>query len=214
MIPLPRVRVVVAGFGPFPGVRKNPSAEIVRALKTMQRFRAAGIALDTGVFETAYGAAESALEKLIASKPDAIVLFGVAGRATHVRVETIARNRASVLHPDHARFTPSARKLSAEGVPLLKVRGPAMRMRAAIRATGIKAELSVDAGSYLCNAVFYRALSATASAARPPLTYFIHVPPVRRGGFTMSSLIRAGAAAVWTAAHEAARAHSVPRRDG
>jgi pyroglutamyl-peptidase len=209
----PRIRVAVAGFGPFPGVPKNPSGEIVRALAKMQRFRAAGIGLDTAIFETAYGAAESALEKLIARKPDAIVLFGVAGGARHVRVETIARNRASVLHPDHARFTPRTRKLSAEGNPLLKVRGPAMHMRAAIRASGTKAELSINAGSYLCNAVFYRALAATVALQPAPLTFFIHVPPLRAHVLSMKMLIRAGEAAVWAAANEAAKTRIVPRRD-
>jgi pyroglutamyl-peptidase len=210
----PRVRIAVAGFGPFPGVRKNPSGEIVHALAKMQRFRAAGIALDTAIFETAYGAAEAALEALIAKKPDAIVLFGVAGRAKHVRVETLARNRASLLHPDHARFTPRERKLLAEGVPFLKVRGAAMQMRAAIRATGVRAELSIDAGSYLCNAVFYRALAATASSRPEPLTFFIHVPPASPDAFSLKMLIRAGGAAVRTAASEATKARLVPRRDG
>ena len=122
----PRVRLAVAGFGPFPGVPKNPSAEIVRAVAKLQRFRAANIAINTTIFPTAYGAADAELEKLIAGKPDAIVMFGVAGGAKHVRVETIARNRASVLHPDHARFTPAIRKLAATGPDRLGVRGPAI----------------------------------------------------------------------------------------
>lgn len=210
----PRVRIAVAGFGPFPGVPKNPSGEIVRAIARIRRFRAASIALDTAIFPTAYGAADAALEKLIARKPDAIVLFGVAGRAKNIRVETIARNRASILHPDHARFTPLARKLSQDGVDLLKVRGPATQMRAAIRATGVKTELSTDAGSYLCNAMFYRALAATAAFSPPPLTFFIHVPPVTAGAFSMKMLISAGEAAVWGAANEAVKARFVPRRDG
>jgi pyroglutamyl-peptidase len=210
----PRIRVAVAGFGPFPGVPKNPSGEIVRAVAKMQRFRAAGITLDTAIFETTYGKAEADLEKLIAAKPNAIVLFGVAGGARHIRIETIARNRASVLHPDHARFTPSARKLSADGAARLKVRGPAMRMRAAIRATGAKAELSINAGSYLCNAVFYRALAATTAQQPAPLTFFIHLPPVSARTFSMNMLIHAGEAAVWSATHEALKGRFVPRRDG
>ena len=209
-----RVRIAVAGFGPFPGVPKNPSGEIVRAIAKIQRFRAAGILLDTAIFETAYGAAESALEKLIAKKPDAIVLFGVAGRAKHIRVETLARNRASAIHPDHARFTPLSRKLAPEGQPILKVRGSSTRMRAAIRATGARAELSFDAGSYLCNAVFYRALAATAASTPAPLTYFIHVPPVGAGTFTIGMMLRAGEAAVWAAANETSKARFVPHRHG
>lgn len=210
----PRVRIAVAGFGPFPGVPKNPSGEIVREIAKMQRFRAAGIALDTAIFETSYGKAESSLEKLIIAKPNAIILFGVAGGARHIRIETIARNRASVLHPDHARFTPSARKLSAHGSARLKVRGPAMRIRAAIRTTGAKAELSINAGSYLCNAVFYRALAATAGHMPAPLTFFIHVPPVSPLAFSMDMLTRAGEAAVWAATHEALKGRLVPHRDG
>jgi pyroglutamyl-peptidase len=208
-----RVRLAVAGFGPFPGVPKNPSAEIVQALAKTRRFRAADIALDTAIFPTAYGAAEAALEKLIAKKPDAIVLFGVAGSARHIRVETTARNRASILYPDHARFTPAARKLIADGGERIGVRGAAIRMRAAIRATGAKAELSTNAGSYLCNAVFYQALAATAPINPSPLTFFIHVPPIG-AAFSMKMLIQAGEAAVWAAAHEALKARFVPRRDG
>ncbi len=209
-----RLRLAVAGFGPFPGVRKNPSAEIVRALSTMQRFRAAGIALDTAIFQTAYGAAESELTRLLSKRPDAVILFGVAGGAKHLRVETLARNRASQLHPDHARFTPSRGILVEGGPASLRLRAPAMRLRAAIRATGTKAELSIDAGNYLCNAVFYRALAATTALKPAPLTVFIHVPPVNARAFSLPKLVRAGAAAVWAAAQEAGRLRFVPQRDG
>lgn len=210
----PRIRVAVAGFGPFPGVPKNPSGEIVRAVAKGRRFLTAGVTLDTAVLETSYGTADRALDKLISNKPDAIVLFGVAGRTKHIRIETIARNRASVLHPDHARFTPSTRKLYPDGDAFLKVRGPAMRMRAAIRATGVKAELSIDAGSYLCNAIFYRALAATAAVTPAPLTFFIHVPPINASAFTLKMLTRAGEVAVWAAVNETTKTRHVPRRDG
>lgn len=214
MISRPPVRIAVAGFGPFPGVPKNPSAEIVRALAKRRRFRSADIALDAAVLPTAYGAAEAQLEQLIARKPEAIVLFGVAKRARHIRVETLARNRASVLHPDHARFTPAAAKLAPQGAARLKVRGPAIRLRSAIRQSGTMAELSINAGSYLCNAMFYRALAATAGHRPAPLTFFIHVPPAGAGPFTMRTLIYAGEAAVRAAASEARKARFVSRRDG
>lgn len=214
MVAAARIRVAVAGFGPFPGVSENPSAEIVREIGKMRRFPAANIALDTAIFETAYGAAGSALDKLIEKEPDAVVLFGVAGRTKHIRVETIARNRASLLHPDRARFTPDTARLLPGGAPLLRVRGPAIRMRAAIRATGARAELSISAGSYLCNAVFYRALAAMAERTPAPLTFFIHLPMVSACGFSLRMLIRAGEAAVWAAASEAAKSRLVPGRDG
>jgi pyroglutamyl-peptidase len=210
----PRIRVAVAGFGPFPGVPRNPSGEIARALARRPRFRTAGVILDTAVFPTAYGAAQAGLEKLLAKSPAAVVLFGVAGGAKHIRVETRAHNRVSILHPDHMRFVPTSRKLSSGGAPVLKLRGSALRMRAAIRQSGSRAELSINAGSYLCNAVFYRALAAAAAHRPPPLTYFIHVPPAGMRSLSMRKLVSAGEAAVWLAAHEAIRARAVPHRDG
>jgi pyroglutamyl-peptidase len=204
------LRVAVAGFGPFPGVPRNPSAEIVLAIARSPRIRATGAQLDTAVFPTAYGAAKRELEKLLANHPDAIVLFGVAARTKHIRVETLARNRASLFYPDSARFVPAERKLVSDGAPRLKVRGPAVRLQAAIRETGAKAELSINAGSYLCNAVFYQALAATAARKPAPLTYFIHVPsPVAgRGRGSLAALIRGGEAAIRAAIS------AVSRRDG
>lgn len=209
-----RLRIAVAGFGPFRGVPKNPSGEIVRAIAKLRRFPAASISVDAAILTTAYGEAERQLEMLLSQNPDAVVLFGVAGRAKHVRVETVARNRASLLHPDHARHTPVARKLNAAGIPDLKVRGSAIRIRNAIRQSGASAELSIDAGSYLCNAVFYRALAATTARKPAPLTFFIHVPPADSGILSLKMMIRAGEAAVWAAASEAAKARTVSRRDG
>jgi len=204
------LRVAVAGFGPFPGVPRNPSATIVRAIAKSPRIRATGALLDTAVFPTAYAAAKRELERLLAKNPDSIVLFGVAARTKHIRVETLARNRASLFYPDSARFVPVERKLVPDGAPRLTVRGPAMRLRAAIRDSGAKAELSINAGSYLCNAVFYQALAATAARKPAPLTFFVHVPsPVAgHGKRSLASLIRAGEAAVRAAIS------AVSRRDG
>ena len=206
------LRIAVAGFGPFPGVRKNPSAEIVRAIERSPRLRAHGLVLDTAIFPTAYAEARRQLEALLSKAPQAIVLFGVAARTKHLRVETLARNRASLFYPDSARFVPRERKLLAEGAEKLKVRGPAMRMRAAIRATGARAELSINAGSYLCNAVFYQALAFGNARAPAPLTFFIHVPQPApgHGKGSRRALQRAGEAAVLAAASIL----RVSRRDG
>lgn len=204
------LRIAVAGFGPFPGVRRNPSAEIVRAIAKSQRIRATGALLDTTVFPTAYGAAKHELEKLLANSPDAIVLFGVAARTKHIRVETLARNRASLFYPDSVRFVPAEPKLVRDGAPRLHVRGPATRLRAAIRETGAEAELSINAGSYLCNAVFYQALAATAGRKPAPLTFFVHIPSpmAGHGKGSLAALIRAGEAAIRAAIS------AVSRRDG
>ncbi len=208
-----RLRVAIAGFGPFPGVPLNPSAEVVRAIVRRQRFLRAGIDLDAAIFPTAYAQAQQQLKTLLDLKPDAVVLFGVATKTKHIRVETIARNTASTLYPDHTRFTPQLRKLISDGAPRLRSRAPIAKLRAAARLAGVKTEYSNNAGRYLCNAVFYHALAATALLKPAPLVQFIHVPAVKtRDG--LSWLIQACGAIVWAAALEAARGRAVSDRDG
>ena len=208
-----RLRVAIAGFCPFPGAPRNPSAEVVRAIMRRQRFGRAGIDLEATIFPTAYSEAERQLKTLLDRKPDAVVLFGVAAKTRHIRVETVARNTASTLYPDHARFTPALRKLIADGAPRLMTRAPIAKLRAAARLAGVKTEFSNNAGRYLCNAIFYHALAATAALKPAPLVQFIHVPAVRMQT-SLSWLIQACEAIVWVAAREAARSRAVSERDG
>lgn len=173
------LRIAIAGFGPFPGVAKNPSAEIVRQLLRMQRFRNSGIRLSGAIFPTAYEAAEKELLTLLRSGPDAVVLFGVAGRRREVCIETTARNAVSVLAPDNTRFVPAKRSLVEKDSRTLSVRAPAHRLLQAAKSAGVRARLSRDAGSYLCNASFYRALHETRAQEKPPLVVFVHIPMPR-----------------------------------
>jgi len=86
------VRVLITGFGPFPGAPLNPSATLAKALA--RRRRPAFAALDRAVhiFETTYGSVDRELPKLLAQKPDIVLMFGVAGRRRQLCVETRARN--------------------------------------------------------------------------------------------------------------------------
>jgi pyroglutamyl-peptidase len=208
-----RLRIAISGFGPFPGVPRNPSAEIARAIARSRRFAVAGVELDLAIFPTAYAEARAMLREQLEKRPDAVVMFGVAARTRHIRIETLARNAASTLHPDHARAKPVSRKLAPEGAPHFKTRAPVALLRAAARRAGAKAELSNDAGRYLCNAVFYQALAASAAAAPSPLVQFVHVPAVRTVA-ALAGLIRAGEAIVWALAAETARRRAVSDRDG
>jgi pyroglutamyl-peptidase len=219
----PRVKVAVAGFGPFPRMPRNPSATLVAALAGSRRFAAAGIAISATILPTEYEAARRALANLLATRPDAVILFGVAGRRGPMRIETIARNRASTLHPDAARFTPQRREILTGGAPAIRLRAHAQSLLHAARACGTPARLSRDAGGYLCNACFYQALAHGTHA--PKVVAFVHIPlprpnlPRRRRKRKIisppfESLRRGAEAIVWRAALTAARLASVPERDG
>jgi pyroglutamyl-peptidase len=93
------MRVVLAGFGSFPGVPFNPSATLVQALARRRRPAFADVIISTHVFATRYAAVDRDFAKLAAQKPDLILIFGVAARRRYLSIETRARNAHSVLHP-------------------------------------------------------------------------------------------------------------------
>src|SRR3954462_9383988 len=93
-------RLLVTGFGRFPGISVNPSAEIARRVAASPRWRRLGIEAEALVMPTAYAAIEAVLAPALAGGFDAVLMIGVAGRARQVRVERRAANRARLLSPD------------------------------------------------------------------------------------------------------------------
>jgi pyroglutamyl-peptidase len=171
------MRVVLAGFGPFPGAPFNPSARVVEALARRRRPALAGIERTTHILATAYAAVDRDLPKLFETKPDIVLIFGLAGRRRELCIETCARNAVSVLFPDANGYRPKSGVI-ANGEPQSR-RGnaPFARLLGAVRPLGIPARLSRDAGRYLCNYAYWRALERTRHGG--PLVQFVHIPPVR-----------------------------------
>jgi pyroglutamyl-peptidase len=149
------------------------------------------------VFPTSYEAIEREFPALIARhRPDAVLMFGLAGRARHLRIETRAHNGISSIFPDAARRRPNAARLAAKALAWLPARAPCATMLRAARAAGAPAALSHDAGRYLGNALFWRALEASARNGGPRVTAFVHVP--RADVLSSATLARAGEALLRT----------------
>jgi hypothetical protein len=93
-----------------------------------------------------------------------------------VRIEQRARNRIAMF-PDAGGHRPVTRTIAphrdAQRNPL-----PVTRLVKAARTAGVVAAPSRNAGAYLCNYVYWRALEAAAGPDGPGLVVFVHVPPV------------------------------------
>lgn len=185
-----RLRILVTGFGPFPGAPENPTGPLVRALAREQR---PGVMVKAHVFATRYRTVDRALPRLLKSfKPDALIMFGLATRSRAIRVETLARNRISH-HPDAGGFTRGPCAIDAASPRSLKVRAPATALLRALERTGLPARLSRNAGDYLCNYTLWNATRAAAEPHGPKLAAFIHVPPLSPR-MTQDSLLTGGEA--------------------
>jgi len=196
---------LVIGFGPFPGAPRNPSAELVRRLAKLRRPFFAGVRVVTHILPTSYAAVNEELPALLRRhNPDAVLFFGLASRTHYLRIEQRAVNKATGFYADASRAKYSTRSLTPGMAAELRVRADARQLLAAARTMKIDARLSRDAGRYICNAAFYRALHMSGEDSRPRLVAFVHIPrPRRRGRLdgkhgrprpTMDALVRAGGA--------------------
>jgi pyroglutamyl-peptidase len=173
------MRVLLIGFGPFPGAPLNPSALLVKSLARRRRPAFAEVVRTTHVFATTYAAVDRDLPKLLAAGPDIVLMFGVAGRRRHLCIETRARNAISLLFPDASGYRPR-QGIIAPGEPAaLRSAAPFARLLGAVRANTVPALLSRDAGRYLCNYAYWRALERSRDGR--PLVQFVHIPGVSLG---------------------------------
>jgi pyroglutamyl-peptidase len=198
-----KLRVLVTGFGPFPGAPFNPTQPLVARLTKLRRPAFADVELSSHIFPVTYTAVDRELPLALAKhKPHALLMFGLASRTGYVRVETRARNAVTMLWPDASQAR--SRKGSIESGAVAKMFGPhtAKLLRAA-ESTGLDARASRDAGSYLCNYLSWRAIEAVEADSGPRLAAFVHIPPLardgspRRKGFariTLEQLVDAGEA--------------------
>lgn len=155
-------RILVTGFGGFPGMPENPTETLVETLRRRPPPGVTAQRLDTRW---------DVVERLpaLAARYDAVILFGVAGGARAIRYERIATPHAA------------SRIDAAERMPgglwrthLTRIDVP--RFAAAARRAGFPVAVSHSAGTYVCNASYNAALSAN------PHALFVHVPPTTARG--------------------------------
>jgi pyroglutamyl-peptidase len=168
-------RVLITGFGPYPGVPVNASMVLSAELAARVPRLFPGVDLTTEVIATEWLAAPQRLDRLLAeSRPDVALHFGVSPRARGFELELRARNACSAV-PDASGALPPDDKCDAHGAEHLPVSVPVRHIAQRLRRIGIPAFLSRDAGAYLCNAALYHSLHLARAAPRRRVG-FIHIP--------------------------------------
>jgi pyroglutamyl-peptidase len=183
-----RPRVLVTGFGPFPGAPENPSASLAEALGAAPW---PGCELRAEVLPTEWDAVAALAPLLYARlQPDVMIHFGLCQRAVGFRIERSAYNRAAS-RADARAALPAARHVVAQGPERLDTRVPTARVAAHLSAHGIPAASSRSAGRYLCNFLYYHSLTWAARQEPATVALFVHIPTAAgpRGLFSDASLL-------------------------
>jgi pyroglutamyl-peptidase len=155
-------RVLVTGFESFGEHAINPSALVANAF-------------DGVVLPVSYARAADALQVAIDdADPEVVLCFGLADKRTKISVERFAHNLDEASTIDNDEAPGSGKEIDPAGPLAFRSTLPVDEIAAALEAEGIPAEVSRDAGGFLCNHVFY-VLMQTLDPKR--IGGFIHVPP-------------------------------------
>ena len=172
----PPPRVLLTGFGPFPGIAENASAMLVRALAGRLPHVYPAMALETVILPTEWRTAPDQVQTALKEfRPDIAVHFGVASETSAFRLETLAQNARNRL-ADAAGHVHRRRRISAGAPDILLATFPAEAIRQRLERLGLPVEVSCDAGQYVCNATLFRSLSLSARARGAPMAGFVHIP--------------------------------------
>ncbi|KAL6750996.1 hypothetical protein V8C86DRAFT_2792921 [Haematococcus lacustris] len=160
------VRIVLTGFGSFPGVPQNPTEQLLAEFAARPPLPLAECSVLPVAAQDVDEWHVTKLQPLLRSLPadEALLIchLGVDGQGHHVKLEQCSYNDASFRMADVRGFQP------AEGSPIDCCAAPGLCLRsgldleavsAELRAQGLAVAVSEDAGRYLCNYVFYRSCS-------------------------------------------------------
>ncbi len=163
--------ILITGFDPFGGAEMNPSWQAV--LRVPEEI--SGRAVHKLMLPTVFGQAAELLKAEIARiRPDIVLCCGVAGGRRGVTPELVAINYRMARIPDNAGQSYPGNAIDPDGDAAYMTQLPVHAMLDALKAAEIPAYLSLSAGAYVCNDVYYALLKSQAELHHRGL--FIHVP--------------------------------------
>jgi pyroglutamyl-peptidase len=159
--------ILLTGFEPFGNATSNPSGEIVKQIS--------GDNIVTAILPVAYTqSAEQLLSLIEQHKPDVVICLGQAEGRTAITPERVAINLDDARLADNEGVLRNDVKILQDGPDAYFSTLPINDIVAAIKAQGIPAAVSLSAGAFLCNHVFYVAQNKFAGS--DVRSGFVHVP--------------------------------------
>lgn len=169
----PNKCVLVTGFVPFAGDKTNPSWEIAKALPEML----VGYRVETLRVPTEFGKAITVTTKAIKKlKPEIVLCLGQAGGRSRMSVERIAINVDDARIADNAGNQPIDAAIFKGAPAAYFCTLPVKAMVAAMAKSGVPAEVSNTAGTFVCNHLIFGVLHYIATHQLLARAGFMHVP--------------------------------------
>ena len=170
--------IIITAFGVFPGIKENMSEVLLSELKG--RTQAKNGQYHYLVLPTEWHRGRQALENSCKlHKPKLMIHFGVSAFAEGFVIERRAQNMVNGL-ADACGNKRMEDFVCANGPDFIYSGLPVEAVAEKLHDAGLKANLSTDAGSYLCNYIYYTAMfeggEVDFPAVRERNILFVHIP--------------------------------------
>jgi pyroglutamyl-peptidase len=160
-------KVLLTGFEPFGKASSNPSGEIVKQISSDN--------IVTAILPVAYAQSAERLLALIAEhNPDVVICLGQAEGRKEITPERVAINLDDARLADNEGVLRNDVKILEDGPDAYFSTLPIKEIVEAIKAAGVPASVSLSAGAFLCNHVFY--VAQNKFAGTKIRSGFVHVP--------------------------------------
>jgi pyroglutamyl-peptidase len=186
------MKALVTGFDAFGGDAINPSYEAVRRLPP----RVGGLAVVTAELPTSFARAPRKLRTLLArEQPDIVLCVGLAAERVALGIERVAVNLCHARIADNDGRQPVDKPVIARGPAAYFSTLPVVETVKALQRAGLRAEMSLSAGAFVCNHVFYSLMHEAAKRKGEKCLVragFVHVPALPPEGteLALAGLVR------------------------
>jgi pyroglutamyl-peptidase len=160
-------KVLLTGFEPFGKATLNPSGEIVKQIS--------GENIVTAILPVAYAQSAERLLALIAEhNPEVVICLGQAEGRTHISPERIAINLDDARLADNEGVIRNDVPIVVGAPVAYESTLPIKEFVKAINDAGVPAAVSLSAGAFLCNHIFY--VAQDHFKGTKVRSGFVHVP--------------------------------------
>ncbi|MBX9770051.1 MAG: pyroglutamyl-peptidase I [Candidatus Obscuribacterales bacterium] len=176
------MRCLITGFGAFDKFAVNPSEQVVTRLPDAIKASNKWLEIEHLVLPCSgkkmWRTLDAAVDGLTPKKePLILIMTGLAAERDKLCLERFAVNIKDYRIPDNDGWQPQDSPIIEDAPAGLSPNLPLTRLEKRLDDKGYNIDISNYAGSYLCNDIYYRALSTWQKKSRSAAILFLHIPP-------------------------------------
>lgn len=169
------MKILVTGFLPFQNEKLNPSQLLVESLCDSEN-------LDKLILPVSYVESFAMIKtKLQRCHYDKILHFGLASGRAKIGLERFAINWCESEYPDEYNVLRTGEEIVKNSQQMLTTDLNLREWLRELKQQNIPAEISVSAGAYVCNCLYYQTLKWLEENQRPKNALFVHLPKIKDG---------------------------------